>query len=50
MINLYNKRLNFLIYGFEDSNAWETNEQSKAIIDDFLFDLLQIDPAEIHLV
>ena len=50
MIDLYNKRLNFLIYGFEDNNAWETKEQSKAIIDDFLLDALQIDPAEIHLV
>ena len=50
MIDLYNKRLNFFNYGFEDSNAWKTKEQSKAIIDDFLFGLFQIDPAEVHLV
>ena len=50
MIDLYNKRLNILIYGFEDNKAWETKEQSKAIIDDFSLDVLQIDPAEIHLV
>ena len=50
MIELYNKRLNLLIYGFEDNKAWETKEQSKAIIHDFLLDALQIDPAEIHLV
>ena len=50
MIDLYSKRLNLLIYGFEDNKAWEAKEQSKAIIDDFLLDVLQIDPAEIHLV
>ena len=50
MIDLCNKRLNLLIYGSEDDKAWETKEQSKAIIDDFLLDALQIDPAEIHLV
>ena len=26
MIDLHNKRLNLLIYGFEDNNAWETKE------------------------
>ena len=50
MIDLYNKRLNLLIYLLEDNKAWETKEQSKAIIDNFLLDALQIDPAEIHLV
>ena len=50
MIDVYNKRLNLLIYGFEDNKAWETTEQSKAIIDNFLLDALQIHPAEIHLV
>ena len=50
MIDLYNKCLNLLIYGFEDNKAWETKEQSKAIIDNFLLEALQIDLAEIHLV
>ena len=50
MIDLYNKRLNLLIYGFEDNQAWKTKEQSKANIDNFLLEALQIDPAAIHLV
>ena len=50
MIDLYNKRINLLIYGFEDNKAWKTKEQSKAVIDDFLLDALLTDPAEIHLV
>ena len=50
MIDLYNKRLELLICGYKDNQAWKTEEQSKAIIDDFLLDALQIDPAEIHLV
>ena len=49
MTDLYS-RLNLLIYGFEESNAWETKEQSKAIIDDFLLDAVHINPAEIYLV
>ena len=50
MVDLYNKRLNLLIYGFEENEAWETKEQLKAIIDNFLLYALQIDSAEIHLV
>ena len=50
MVDLDNKRLNLLIYGFEENKAWETKEQLKAIIDNFLLYALQIDSAEIHLV
>jgi len=49
MSELYDKRLNLLIYGLEES-AWETKEKTKIVFNQFLTDGLAIDPSEIHLV
>jgi len=49
----YSKRLNLLIHGLngkEDSNIWETKEQTTKIFNDFMIKGLQLDPATIPLI
>ena len=46
----YDKRLNLLIHGIEESDAWETLEKTKKLIHNFMKDgLLIIDPSMISL-
>ena len=46
----YDKRLNLLIHGIEESDAWETLEQTKKLIHNFMKDGLLIDdPSTISL-
>ena len=43
MQKAYDKRLNLLIYGIKESDAWETLEKTKKLIHTFIKDGLLID-------
>ena len=52
MKETFNKRLNLLIHGLEESetNAWETKDQTTKIFHDFLTEGLQIDPTSMNII
>ena len=52
MKETYDKRLNSLIHGLEESetNAWETKDQTTKIFHDFLTKGLQIDPTSMNII
>ena len=52
MKETYDKRLNLLIHGLEESetNAWETKDQTTKIFHDFLTKGLQIDPTSMNII
>jgi len=46
----YNKRLTFLIHGFEETSAWETRSESLNICETFLSEALDLDTANLSIV
>ena len=43
LADFYSKRLNLIVHGLPESEAWETREKSLSIVHDFLTDKLKID-------
>jgi len=50
MQDSYNKRLTFLIHGFEETSAWETRSESMNVCETFLSEALDLDPANLSIV
>jgi len=50
MQDSYNKRLNFLIHGLEETSAWETHSKWLNICKSFLNKALHLDPANLSIV
>jgi len=46
----YSKRMNLLIHGLEENGAWETREQTRSILNNFLSEGLKLNPGDISLV